>query len=919
MKADKTQTSRSKARRSTARRTNPKPQTAVEVVDYRHRKEKRKNNPDAGLASYNYKPQAGVKYSYDPHLDPQLTWAGKVEQTSFDVETVSLHIHERVSTKAILKSVQFAQQWRQKELFAEPELPLDKRIEFYQHEMDWANRLILGDSLHVMNSLLERELMAGKVQMIYMDPPYGIKYASNFQPRMAKREVKDTDEDLTREPEQIKAYRDTWQLGIHSWLAYLRDRLLLCRDLLHENGSIFVQINDENLHLVRSLLDEVFKRENFVAVISYKKASPESKTIRNTVNYLVWYAKDASRVKCRRLFRPRTIQEGTTEDPKKLALCLELADGTRRTLTTEEKRNPSSVPTEARIYRVDKLANIGESENTYEFEFDGKSFHPGVGHCWKADPEGLHRLSVADRITITRTGLGYKFYLVEDYPLVEVTNLWDDTAGKVVDMTYAVQTNHKVIERCILMSTDPGDLVFDPTCGSGTTAYCAERWGRRWITCDTSRVALALARQRLLTARFGCYVLADQERGPAAGFIYETAPHITLESIASNTQIDVSAMKYSSQIDAALEKLNKSLNKAWKEWEVPHEAGDSWSAQARQAHELFWELKRKRREEIDESIKRNAKQELLYDRVKIEHNAVRVSGPFTVEAIPMPAMQESPESTYATGSLIDVATDHLNVMIELLQKSGITFPDSKRMTLENLRPVSSAGFLHAEGEANQNGTKVGVAVSFGPRHGPVTAKQVDEAIRSSYKLGYDILVLAGFAFDPEAQATIQKNPLPKLKVHLSHISPDVIVGDLLKTTKGSQLFTVFGQPDIKLERSADGFTLKLLGVDIYNPETGEVHSSNANEIAAWFLDEDYDGYTFRICQAFFPKEATVKNPWDRLENALRGVVDKEKLEMFRGTESLQFKAGQEKHIAVKVIDNRGNEVMVVKSLEDGKG
>ena len=810
------------------------------MKDYRHKGEKRKNIPDAGLATYNYKSQEPVKYNYDPHLDPQLIWTGKSERTSFEIETISLHIHERVSTQAILKSVGRADQFRQLRLFADPDLPFDKRIEFYQHEMDWTNRIILGDSLLVINSLKERELMEGQVQMIYVDPPYGIRYASNFQPRMDKRDVKDRDEDLTREPEQVQAYRDTWQLGIHSWLTYLRDRLLLCRELLHESGSIFVQINDEHMHLARCLLDEVFGPSNFVSQISFVRSGAQTaKGLPSVSDYLLWYARDGTRIK----FRELLVNDGGWA-ARSQDIWGEDKNGVRKRLNASEDKGRDVRPFTHRALE----SATGSEASRFPIEFEGRTFYPKRG--WSTNPDGAQRIKQARRLLAIGNTLRFVVYL-DDFPFSTLTNNWTDTieSGFAAEKLYVVQTARRVIERCILMTTDPGDLVLDPTCGSGTTAYVAEQWGRRWITCDTSRVAVFLARQRLMTAKYDYYKLASPESGVDAGFIYQTVPHITLKLIAQNE---------------------------------PPET------------------------------------EILYDKPLIEPGVVRVTGAFTVEAIPVPAVQgQSVQQPIPASS--SMAEGYADVTIELLRKSGVTFPGGKQMALENLRLTSSAGFVHAEGEATQNGGKVRVAVSLGPRYGPITAKQVDEAIRSSYKMGFDVLIFAGFAFDPEAQATIQKNPIPKLRVQMAHISPDVIVGaysdsPLLKTTKTSQLFTVFGEPDVKVEKVKDDLVVKLSGVDIYDPVTGEVHSSGANEVPAWFLDEDYDGYTFRIYQAFFPKEATAKNPWDKLENALRGIVDKEKIEMFRGTQSLPFNAGPQKQVAVKVIDNRGNEVMVVKSL-----
>jgi adenine-specific DNA-methyltransferase len=791
-----------------------------------------------------------------------------------------------------------------------------------------------------MNSLLVKEGMAGKVQMIYVDPPYGIKYSSNFQPRIDRRDVKDKDEDLTHEPEQIKAYRDTWTLGIHSYLTYLRDRLLLCRELLTESGSIFVQINDENLHLVRCLLDEVFGRENFVAVVAFQTAaSQNTTTIPRLFDYLLWYGRDVTQLKVRRLYRDRTEAE---------------------LLGTFDRLEPGG-----RRYKSAELKTDDELEK--------------------------RRLREAGRLT--EDGKYTKRY-PEDFSVIRLHNVWDDTVMSTYskEKVYAVQTNTKVIERCILMTTDPGDLVFDPTCGSGTTAWCAEKWGRRWITCDTSRVALAIARQRLMTAKFDYYELKDPERGPAGGFNYETVPHITLESIAKNTEIDAIAARYQPQIDQALTDLNRALGREWKEWEVPREvphpvwpqeARDAyarlrtlknslraedqeeatrlleliyqrtghrwelneipgpmppadWPAEARDALARFWELKHRKRQEIDASIQRNAPQETLYDRPRVMRGVVRVSGPFTVEAIPLPAVEDPAQApipqfedsvgvdprvypdagqpqgvapTAEPGRISDRAGDYLTNMVNLLkQQSGVLFPGGKKLELSNIRPLH-LGYLHAEAEARQNGNVLRVAISFGPQHGPVIARQVEDAIPAAKVNGYQVLIFAGFAFDPEAQAFIQKVPVAGLQVHFANIAPDVLVGDLLKTTRASQIFTVFGQPDVRVEKQQDGtYRVELRGVDIYDPLTGEVHSTRGEDVAAWFLDTDYDSKTFKISQAFFPGDP---DAWEKLQRALRAQIPPEAFEQMRGTVSFPFEPGEHRRIAVKVIDFRGNEVVRV--------
>jgi DNA modification methylase len=1059
------------------------------VKDFRHAGARRKNNPPAGIApTYEVRERQTVRYAYDPHLDPQLLWAGKAEHTSFEVDVVPLHIHERISTRAILDAVRRPQP-PQLDLFGETPLSADQQIEFYRHEVGWANRLILGDSLLVMNSLLVKEGMAGKVQMIYVDPPYGIKYASNFQPRIDRRDVKDKDEDLTHEPEQIKAYRDTWTLGIHSYLTYLRDRLLLCRELLTESGSIFVQINDENLHLVRCLLDEVFGRENFVSVISFVKTSGKGGALLDVVNdFLLWYAKDKAQVKYRQLFLEKELGEEGTKGYQHV----QLSDGARRRLTSSELESPTRLPEGVRVFKASGIDSQEPGKTTFPFEFEGRPFLPAGGNRhWATGKEGMERLRQAERLFAVGNTLSYVRFL-DEVPTRPLTNIWTDTgiAGYGDPKVYAVQTNTKVVERCILMTTDPGDLVFDPTCGSGTTAWCAEKWGRRWITCDTSRVALAIARQRLMTAKFDYYELRDPERGPAGGFNYETVPHITLESIAKNDEIDAIAARYQPQIEQALAELNAALKgkpiririaeggrtgqvvdfsapdtetvtlpsgqvvKANEllEWEVPREvphpvwpeeakqaywrlyalknnpfpigadplremgqpqgvvpagdadvgaglracpdagepqgvvpagdadvgaglracpdagepqgvapagdadvgaglracpdagepqgvvpAGDAdvgaglracpdagqpqgvaptdvytaqeetkrlletvyrltghrwenlgkvpdpmppedWPDAAKDALRRFWELKRRKRQEIDASIQRNAPQEVLYDRPRVVRGVVRVTGPFTVEAIPVPAVEDPTQApipqfedsvgvdprvypgqpqgvapTSEPGRINDRGGDYLTMMINLLkQQGGVLFPGGKRLELENIRSLN-LGYLHAEAEAKQNGNTLRVAISFGPQHGPVIAHQVQEAIPTAKMNGYQVLLFAGFAFDPEAQALIQKAPVAGLQVHFANIAPDVLVGDLLKTTRASQIFTVFGQPDVRVEKQKDGtYRVELRGVDIYDPLSGEVHSTRGEDVAAWFLDTDYDGKTFHIFAGLFP-------------------------------------------------------------------
>jgi adenine-specific DNA-methyltransferase len=834
------------------------------VGDYRH-EDTRKNNPPAGLIDLDKPPAKPVQtYSYDPHLDPQLIWSGKAEHTSFDVDTVSLHIHERISAQAILRAAK--REEAQRSLFAETELPDSKAIDFYAHDVGWANRLVLGDSLLVMNSLLEREQMAGKVQCIYMDPPYGVQFSSNFQPAVSRRMVKDDDTSLTREPEQIQAYRDTWTLGIHSYLTYLRDRLQVARELLGNSGSVFVQIGQENVHLVRVLLDEVFGRDNFVSLISYRTSVPlTSSGLPSVDDYILWYARDRTALKMHPLFVARETGD------KSRFTNVELSGGTRRGITANERARPDTLPEGSRVFTVLDLASSGYTQScTFEFEYNGKKYRTSSGKSWKTTRDGMERLARVGRISDTGDTIRYVLYL-DDFPVMKLTNSWSDTTGEL-GKTYVVQTHTNVIERCLLMTTDPGDLVLDPTCGSGTTAFVAEQWGRRWITCDTSRVALAIARQRVLTARYPYYSLrSDRVRD---GFVYKTVPHITLGSIAQNPKLDAC----------------------------------------------------KTQEERERLIRESADQEVLYDQPVEDKSKVRVSGPFTVEAIPVAAMEDPtapqveqlpPEARdddiargrgHDAGRIADLGGDYIGHMIDLFKKSGgVHFKGGKNLPLTTIRPVRTPHeYLHAESETGIEGDGRKVAISFGPRHGPVTPKQVLDAIQQTR--GYDLVLFVGFACDPEAGRMIEQGAQGR-EFQFVHAAPDILVQDLLKTSKATKLFTVFGLPDVKIKKEKDGqVAVTLAGVDLYDPITSETHHDDGDSVAAWFLDHDYDGRTFLVCQAFFPG-GKVKNPWERLQKALKGTIDEDKFESLRGTTSIPFKPG--KRVAVKVIDDRGNEVVKV--------
>jgi adenine-specific DNA-methyltransferase len=794
---------------------------------------------------------------------PFLNWAGKAERLSFDVPTLPLFIHERLSTKAIIETLAGHKTDKQEDMFAlfgDPQHSItDQVLKAYEYQDNWTNRMVLGDSLVVMNSLLHYEGLGGQVQMIYMDPPYGVKFGSNFQPFVRKRDVShNDDEDMTREPEMVQAYRDTWELGLHSYLTYLRDRLLLARDLLTPSGSIFVQISDENLHHVREVMDEVFGAENGCAVISFRKTTGQSGSLlADTNDYLLWYAKDRERVKFNQLYLPRQGFEWVNYD------FVALPDGTYRKMTQDEKESPESLPKGGKVYRRSPLTSPSKSETTsMPVKFDGKVFTPGQGG-WKTNAAGFEKLEKANRLEWYGSTLSYRRY-ADDFPYFPLSNAWTDTAsgGYGADKIYVVQTNTKVVARCMLMTTDPGDLVLDPTCGSGTTAYVAEQWGRRWITADTSRVPLALARQRLLTATFPWYDLKDDNRGPAGGFTYKRkqnkkgeevggiVPHITLKSIANN--------------------------------EPPAE-------------------------------------EVLVDRPEVENGITRVTGPFCFEAtIPTPVDWEGDgiedsgaSSTEAYGSFVDR-------MLEVLRKSPVLrLEGNKTVTFKNIRPPAKTLSLSAEALVT-NGQEKPVAFVFGPENGAVSEKLVYEAAREAHAKNYTHLYVIGFAIQPNARTLVEKcADVMGVPATYVQATPDLMMGDLLKNMRSSQIFSVCGQPEISVKREkgnvkggTDVYQVELLGLDVFDPITMEVSHRGGEDVPAWFLDTDYNDMCFHVSQAFFPRTSA----WDNLKKALKGEYEESVWDHLSGTTSAPFDAGEHKQIAVKVIDDRGNELLVVKKL-----
>ena len=808
-----------------------------EIDSYTHN-ETRAGIPKSGIDDDSK--QELKTYSFDPHEDPKLDWTGKSESESLTVPVMSIHEHERITPqRVIISAMKKPKQEQQLPLF--PELSateiFDERIraiDAYTYSESWRNRMIAGDSLIIMNSLIQKENMRGSVQMAYIDPPYGIKYGSNFQPFVNKRDVKDrNDEDLTCEPEMIRAFRDTWELGIHSYLSYLRNRLLLVRELLSDSGSVFVQISDENVHLVRCICDEIFGRENFVSMITFRKASPlGSKGLVGISDYIVWYAKEKNNIKYHRLFEAKEVGEGTGYT------WLELKDGTRRKMTAEERRNAKNYPDGARPFFTDNLASTGYTQScTYDFEFEGK-IYKSLKKSWKTNKEGMKRLIEARRIMAPGERPCYVLFH-DDYPVQPLTNLWNDTHG-ATDMRYVVQTSTKVIQRCILMTTDPGDLVLDITCGSGTTAYVAEQWGRRWITCDTSRVAIAIARQRLLTAQFDYYRLADPSKGINAGFVYKTVPHVTLKSIANN--------------------------------EPPAT-------------------------------------EILYDAPEKDSSKTRVTGPFTIEALPAPVVL-SPDEAAKFNDDANESSKQSDWREQLLA-SGITGRHGERIRFSRVELKTGSRYLNAEAWTDEKESRKAY-VCFADESSLMDVRRVHGAYDEASMLKADFLIFAAFQFDPVASERINHlNSLQNINMLAVQMNPDLLTEDLRKKERNSQSFWLVGQPDVELRKTGEKkYKVYVRGFDYFNVKSNKVESGEADNIAMWLLDTNYNGMYMIPTQIFFPIEGK-NGGWAKLEKTLKTVIDEELIEQYRGNESIEFEAEKNTQIAVKIIDDRGIESMRV--------
>ena len=870
---------------------------------------------------------------------PYLNWAGKAEHTSFEVPTVSLHVHERIEPRTILEAVRKrnGEAAQQPSFFEMDERPLREAIEFYKHKDEWSNRLIAGDSLLVMNSLIEKEGLAGKVQMIYIDPPYGIEYKSNFQPFVNKRDVTDgKDEDLTAEPEQIRAFRDTWELGIHSYLTYLRDRLLLALELLTESGSVFVQIGDENVHLVRCLLDEVFGTSKFVAQVRFRKKTMPlgGKFLERMGDYLIWYAKDKQAAS--QAYKQLFVQQDYSEDFH--WSNYELADGSRHRITKEQGESDLPLPHGARRFRLVSLWPASFNPNAvFAVHFRGREWWPADGQCWPTSPENMQRLAKANQLEPEGKYLR-KILYSEGADWAKLTTDWQDTIG-ARGQTYVVETSHAVVQRCLLMTTDPGDLVLDPTCGSGTTAYVAEQWGRRWITCDTSRVALTLARQRLMTAVFDYYDLEHPEEGVASGFKYKKVPHTSLETIANDPGIDAVAAKYQPQIDEARAALNRELKQKWEEWEVPR-GPDAPPTEARKAFDRFWSLKSLMRAGIDLSIQSSGKPQTLYNQPLLDNKRTRVSGPFTVEAVPAPVVKSVEELLEDAPRPADASIARSGETLrqgewrDELLKTGIRAKAGQRIRFARLEPLAGCRWLHADGETRPSAEgadsvredapayqPMRAVTSFGPDHAPMEQRQVARAIEEAQTLvpRPKLLIFAAFQFDPEAAKDIDETQWPGLTLLKAQMNADLLTDDLKKKRTSNESFWLIGQPDVQVERIKEGpdegkYRVSVHGFDYYNTKTGLLESGGSDRIAVWLLDTDYDGRSLYPRQVFFPI-AGEDEGWAGLAKNLKAEVDETLIEAYWGTESLPFGPGEHKRAAVKILDDRGIESLKILELD----
>ena len=930
----------------TKKTVRKKSNKSIEIIT--HDEASRKHIPTAELESVlGEEVKSPIQVAYERRnrdLDPQLVWRGKDDQAWADliVQASPLYIQEKIHPKVLIddlhritESARHNDELEQLDLFADFNgLPEEaSKTDFYQHDANWSNRMILGDNLQVMASLAEREGLRGQVQCIYIDPPYGIKFNSNFQWSTTSRDVQDGKaEHITREPEMVKAFRDTWRDGIHTYLTYLRDRFLVAHDLLHLSGSIFVQIGDENEHKVRSVLDEIFGEENFIAAINFRKTGAlPSKTIASVTDILLWYSKDKETIKIRQLFQIKG--ENSTAYPG--YDYVEMSDTLRRRLSFEEKNNTKLLEKDAKIFSPISLESGGWSDKgSQQFVFRKKKYIPRSNAHWKTTQDGLERIRKSNRIHISGSKLRYVMYQ-DDFPLISSTNIWDDTMG-ATNMKYVVQTNEIVSRRAILMTTDPGDLVLDPTCGSGTSSFVAEQWGRRWITIDTSRVALALTRARLMGARYPYYLLRDSRDGqlkeaelvrkvPAdeptsgrvrQGFVYERIHHIMLRDIANNLEIDIIWEKYQNELEPIHDQLNQTLNKSWQEWEIPREADKSWCEEAKNLHGQWWQIRVDRQKEIDASIAANAQVEYLYDKPYKDNRKVRVAGPFTVESLAphrvlgvdehdelIDPLAEGKEA-YGDGQ----SFEHL--ILENLRSAGVQQAHKEdKIEFSSLTPWPGR-YICAEGRyfkgKEDKGDEKRAAIFIGPEFGTVSRPDLVTAAREAGDADFDVLIACAFSYD--AQST-EFDKLGKVPVLKARMNADLHMADDLKNTGKGNLFVIFGEPDIEILTTDDGkYIVQINGVDVFDPSTGEVRSDGAEGIACWFVDTDYNEESFFVRQAYF---LGANDPYKSLKTTLKAEINHEAWETLHSNTSRPFDKPVSGRIAVKVINHLGDEVMKV--------
>jgi adenine-specific DNA-methyltransferase len=805
---------------------------------------KRKNIPEVGLvSSATDKVGEKKKYAFDPYLDPQLQWSGKVEKNELEIDTVSLHVHERIDPKTLIEKLKSKSESKvpqgsgQLELnfFDNPgfEKPLNKALQFYEHEQDWSNRLIAGDSLLVMNSLLEKEGMAGKIQTIFMDPPYGVNYRSNFQPFTNKKDHKDgSDDSIPHEPEMIRAFRDTWELGTHSYLSHIRERVLLCRELLNERGSFFFQISDDNLHHCREIIDEIFGPENYFGTICFQKtASPLSAEhlLPSKMDFIIWYAKDKSKIKYHKLFfkRANDIQAGYSK--------IQLPDGEIRNLTKEEKSGEKSIPPKSRLLKYENLFKSGPGSK-YDIEIDGKTYNSG-NRWWGQKKEDILKLYNMGRIAVSGNSLSFVKYL-DDFPYKPIDNLWDGLGG-AQNKVYVVQTNEEVIKRCVLMTSNAGEIIFDPTCGGGTTAVAAERLGRKWITCDTSRVALNLARKRIMTEVYDYYKLQNPDEGLSGGLKYKEVDRLTPSLIAKG---------------------------------------------------------------------HSGKKETIYLEPQKDSTIKRVTGPFTVEAVPSVRVK----------NISDTSSDNFEQDIENyineISSTGIQTLQGKKINFINIEKTKGFQHIHAVGQIEEENAHKTAYVCFGPDYAPMEQTQIEHAVFELREILDEdcVLIFCAFHFDPEASKDIDHLNHEKITFLKSQMSVDLLTEDLRKKRSSNQSFWLIGQPDIEIKQEGKQYKVEIRGFDYYNPSKGQIESKGIDGIALWMIDTNYDERSVCPDQFFFPIEDN--NDWTKLKRSLKEEIDVEKIDFYQGSVSELFDSGDHKKIAVKIVDNRGIESLIVREL-----